>query len=29
MLGLMMDKPLLISSVLEHASKYHGGSEIV
>ena len=29
MLGLMMDKPLLISSVLDHAAKYHGGTEIV
>ncbi|MBI05281.1 MAG: long-chain fatty acid--CoA ligase [Pelagibacteraceae bacterium] len=29
MLGLMMDKPLLISSVLEYAAKYHGGTEIV
>ena len=29
MLGLMMDKPLLISSVLDYAAKYHGGTEIV
>jgi len=29
MLGLMMDKPLLISSILDHAAKYHGGTEIV
>tara|TARA_R110000868_G_scaffold2930_6_gene19968 strand:- start:19122 stop:20747 length:1626 start_codon:yes stop_codon:yes gene_type:complete len=29
MQGLMMDKPLLISSLLEHAAKYHGGTEIV
>ena len=29
MLGLMMDQPLLISSVLEYAAKYHGKSEIV
>ena len=29
MLGLMMDKPLLISSVLEYAAKYHSGTEIV
>ena len=27
--GLMMDKPLLISSILEHAAKYHGETEIV
>lgn len=29
MLGLMMDKPLLISSILEYAAKYHGTTEIV
>ncbi len=29
MLGLMMNKPLLISSLIEHAAKYHGGTEIV
>lgn len=29
MLGLMMDKPLLISSMLDYAAKYHGGTEIV
>lgn len=29
MRGLMMDKPLLISSLLDYAAKYHGGTEIV
>ena len=29
MLGLMMHKPLLISSILDHAAKYHGETEIV
>ena len=29
MLGLMMDRPLLISSIAEHAAKYHAGREIV
>ena len=29
MLGLMMDKPLLISSLLDYAATYHGGTEIV
>jgi acyl-CoA synthetase (AMP-forming)/AMP-acid ligase II len=29
MLGLMMDEPLLISSVIEHAAKFHAGVEIV
>jgi fatty-acyl-CoA synthase len=29
MLGLMMDKPLLISSLLDYAAAYHGGTEIV
>ena len=29
MQGLMMDRPLLISSIAEHAAKYHGGREIV
>jgi len=29
MLGLMMDRPLLISSIAEHAEKFHGGREIV
>jgi fatty-acyl-CoA synthase len=27
--GLMMDRPLLISSIAEHAANYHGGREIV
>ncbi len=27
--GLMMNMPLLISSIAEHAAKYHGGREIV
>ena len=27
--GLMMDRPLLISSIAEHAARYHGGREIV
>ena len=27
--GLMMDVPLLISSIAEHAARYHGGREIV
>lgn len=27
--GLMMDKPLLISSLLDYAAKYHGDTEIV
>jgi fatty-acyl-CoA synthase len=27
--GLMMDKPLLISSIAEHAAKFHGDREIV
>ncbi|NIV17951.1 MAG: long-chain-fatty-acid--CoA ligase [Woeseiaceae bacterium] len=27
--GLMMDMPLLISSIAEHAARYHGGREIV
>ena len=29
MQGLMMDKPLLISSLLDHAARYHGETEIV
>ena len=29
MQGLMMDRPLLISSIAEHAARYHGGREIV
>ena len=29
MQGLMMDTPLLISSIATHAEKYHGGQEIV
>ena len=29
MQGLMMDMPLLISSIAEHAAKYHGNREIV
>ena len=29
MLGLMMDRPLLISSLLRHADRCHGDSEIV
>jgi acyl-CoA synthetase (AMP-forming)/AMP-acid ligase II len=29
MFGLMMDEPLLISSVIEHAAKFHGGVEVV
>ncbi len=29
MQGLMTDKPLLISSLIEHASRYHGETEIV
>jgi len=29
MRGLMMDKPLLISSLLDYAAKYHGDTEIV
>jgi fatty-acyl-CoA synthase len=29
MLGLMMDRPLLISSIADHAAKYHPGREIV
>jgi len=27
--GLMMDRPLLVSSLLEHAARYHGDVEIV
>ena len=27
--GLMMDRPLLISSIAEHAAKFHGDREIV
>jgi hypothetical protein len=29
MRGLMMDKPLLISSLIQHAEDYHGTTEIV
>ncbi|MDO9710248.1 long-chain fatty acid--CoA ligase [Paracraurococcus lichenis] len=29
MLGLMQDRPLLISSILEHAARNHGGAKIV
>ena len=29
MLGLMMDRPLLISQLIEHAAEYHGDNEIV
>ncbi len=29
MLGLMSDEPLLISSLIEHSSRYHGKTEIV
>lgn len=29
MLGLMMDRPLLISSLIEHAGRYHADAEIV
>ena len=29
MLGLMMSQPLLISSLIEHAARHHGGTEIV
>lgn len=29
MLGLMMDRPLLISQIIEHAAEYHGDNEIV
>ncbi len=29
MRGLMMDRPLLISSLLDHAVSYHGGVEII
>ncbi len=27
--GLIMDKPLMISSIIRHAARYHGGTEIV
>ena len=27
--GLMMDQPLLISSLIVHADRYHGDTEIV
>jgi 3-(methylthio)propionyl---CoA ligase len=27
--GLMMDRPLLVSSLIEHAGRYHGDAEIV
>src|SRR5580765_4845452 len=29
MLGLMMDAPLMISSLIQHADRYHGDAEIV
>jgi hypothetical protein len=28
MRGLMMDRPLLVSALLEHAGEYHGSTEI-
>ena len=27
--GLMLNAPLLISSLIQHADRYHGGTEIV
>ncbi len=27
--GLMMDRPLTIGSLIDHAARYHGGTEIV
>ena len=29
MLGMMMNTPLLVSSILRHAATYHGGTEVV
>jgi 3-(methylthio)propionyl---CoA ligase len=29
MQGLMMDRPLLVSGLIEHADRFHGGAEIV
>jgi acyl-CoA synthetase (AMP-forming)/AMP-acid ligase II len=29
MLGLMMDRPLVISAIIDHAARYHGDTEIV
>src|SRR3954469_6603047 len=29
MLGLMMDRPLLVSNLIEHAGRYHADAEIV
>ena len=29
MLGMMMDQPLLISNLIEHAARFHGDTEIV
>ena len=29
MLGRMMQQPLLISALIEHAGRYHGGTEVV
>jgi len=29
MLGLMMDRPLLIQSLIRHAARYHAETEIV
>ena len=29
MRGLMMDRPLLISSLIDYAARYHGDTEIV
>jgi acyl-CoA synthetase (AMP-forming)/AMP-acid ligase II len=29
MLGMMMDRPLLISSLIDHAARFHGDTEIV
>ena len=29
MLGLIMDRPMLISSLIDFAAEYHGGTEIV
>ena len=29
MLGLMMDRPLLVSMLIEHAAQYHADTQIV
>jgi len=29
MLGMMMDRPLLISTLIEQAARFHGDTEIV